>query len=206
MIRPDDLITAGRLGRAALEQLREDAWALPARDLEFTCRQTVNHMVNSLLMFATRVAVLESHHTGSVRSNDEAAPGTHLAYLVESSAAVLAHVVSLMPPGALAFHPSGLADGEGFLAMGTLEVLIHTYDVTSTVDHPFDPPDGLCAKVVERLFPWVDIDAAGRDALLWAAGRIALPDRPRQNDDWWVHAAPLSRWDGAVKTRSSHVG
>lgn len=206
MIRPGDLISAGRLGRAALERLREDEWEMPARDLEWSCRDTVNHMLNSLLMFATRVAVLEAHHTEDVRPHDERSPGRRLAYLVEPSAALLAQSVSLMPPGALAFHPSGLADGQGFLAMGILEVFIHTYDVTAGVDRAFDPPHDLAAKTVERLFPWVHVDVPGWDALLWAAGRIALPGRARQDDDWWIHAAPLSRWDGAVKTRSSHAG
>lgn len=32
--------------------------------------------------------------------------------------------------------------------------------------------------------------------LLWACGRIALPDRPALAPDWWTHPAPLDEMGG----------
>jgi hypothetical protein len=200
---PGDLIEAGKIGRSALEGVAGADWDRRAGDLEWSCRDCVNHMLDSLLLFAARTAVLETRHTEGTRNGDESNPPGHLAYLVEPCSAILAQTVSLMPPGARAFHPSGMADGEGFLAMGVLEVFVHTQDVVSGLGASFEPPAELCDEVVWRIFPWVDFRAGAWERLLWASGRVALPGHPRQDDDWWIHPAPLAEWDGTVKKRTS---
>jgi hypothetical protein len=58
-------------------------------------------------------------------------------------------------------------------------------------------------RVVRRLFPWAPTDVDPWQALRWACGRTALPDRPRLGPDWWVHCAPLAEWDGTIKRRTS---
>lgn len=202
---PGDLIEAGKIGRAALEAVADADWDRRATDLEWSCRDTVNHMLDSLLLFAARVAVLETRHTEGPRNGDPSNPAGHLAYLAEPCSAILAQTVSLMPSGARAFHPSGMADADGFLAMGVLEVFVHTQDVVSSLGGSFEPPPDHCDGVVDRIFPWVDLQASAWERLLWASGRVALPGHPRQDDDWWIHPAPLAEWDGTVKKRTART-
>jgi hypothetical protein len=72
----------------------------------------------------------------------------------------------------------GLADPEGFAAMGVVEVLVHAYDVARGLDLSFDPPADLCDRVLARLFPDAPTDTERWPTLLWATGRGALPGRP----------------------------
>jgi hypothetical protein len=49
-----------------------------------------------------------------------------------------------------------MADAEGFLAMGAVEVLLHTWDIATALGVPLAPPDhaeASAAKMVARLFP-----------------------------------------------------
>src|SRR2546425_988557 len=66
-----------------------------------------------------------------------------------------------------------------------------THIAQTFVWYPFD----LAAATVRRLFPWAPADCAPWQALLWANGRISLPDLPRP-ERWRWHCAPLSEWDG----------
>jgi hypothetical protein len=116
-------------------------------------------------------------------------------------AAVLADVVRAAPPAARAFHPAGVADPSGFAAMGCDEILVHTGDIATGLGIGFEPPAGLCARVLARLFPWAPGDAEPWPALQWANGRIGLPGHERQDADWYWHCAPLEEWDGTLARR-----
>jgi len=116
---------------------------------------------------------------------------------------VLAEVARAAPEGTRAFHPGGMTDVPGWLSMACEEVLIHTDDIAQGLGLTFRPPDDLSARIVSRLFPWAQIDPDPWDALRWAAGRIALPDRERLDPNWGWHPAPLSEWDGSIKRRTS---
>ncbi len=118
-------------------------------------------------------------------------------------AAVLARVCEASPPGARAWHPAGMADAEGFLAMGCDEILVHTFDIATGLGVGFHPPDELCAKIVARLFPWTSIEASAWEALLWSNGRVALPGLERLDENWYWWCAPLEGWDGEIKRRTS---
>jgi hypothetical protein len=63
--------------------------------------------------------------------------------------------------------------------------------------------DDLALPITRRLFPWAPNDVAPWAALRWAAGRAALPDRPRLGPDWYWHCAPLSEWDGTITKRTA---
>jgi hypothetical protein len=123
--------------------------------------------------------------------------------IVEALAAVLAEVARAAPPEARGYHGAGMADAEGFVAMGCEEILIHTADIAQGLGLSFRPPDELTARVLRRLFPWAPTDGDPWAELRWASGRIALPDRPRLGPDWYWHCAPLAEWDGTVKKRSA---
>lgn len=52
----------------------------------------------------------------------------------------------------------GLADAEGFTALGVAEVLLHTHDLVSGLELPYQPPDlDLCARVIDRLHPDLEL-------------------------------------------------
>jgi hypothetical protein len=103
---------------------------------------------------------------------------------------VLAHVIDGVPPGQRGFHPDGLSDASGFAAMACDEILVHTRDAALGLGLDYEPSEVLSGAVLRRLFPWAPRDEDPWSSLLWANGRIALPDRPRQVG-WHRHSAPL---------------
>jgi hypothetical protein len=133
------------------------------------------------------------------RTEDPAQPPAELLPAVCSLASLLVEVMRAAPPGTRAFHSAGLADVQGFIAMGCDETLIHTADIALGLGHPFRPPDDLCARVVARLFPWAPDGHTGWETLRWANGRAPLPDHDRLGPDWSWHCAPLTEWDGTFK-------
>src|SRR5260370_40023541 len=80
---------------------------------------------------------------------------------------VLLEVVKAAPAGVRAWHPQGMADVSGFIALGCSEILIHTSDITQAFNAAFDPPDDLCERVARRLFAWAPGNVDGWPALRW---------------------------------------
>jgi hypothetical protein len=126
-----------------------------------------------------------------------------LLLVVDGMAAVLAELIRAAPPGTRAFHPAGMADPEGFAAMGCVETLIHTDDVAQGLRLACRPPADLAERVVRRLFPWAPNDEEPWATLRWACGRAPLGERPRLDPDWYWQCAPLDEWDGTVKRRTA---
>ncbi len=199
----DDLLLAVRTARDALSPLANADWSTPAGELEWDAWSTLDHVARALLFYsahlvtrATRRLPTDHRHAAELTAMD-------LLDVVEWRASLLTHVIATVPPDARAWHSRGMADPSGFRVMGCDEVLVHTYDIARGFGRPFQPPADLCRRVLERLFPWAPTDAEPWPALLWANGRIALPDRPRLADDWSWQCAPLAEWDGSIKTVST---
>ena len=76
-----------------------------------------------------------------------------------------------MPLGVRAFHRTGLPNVEGFIAMGSAEILLHGYDAVVGMDAEFNPDDALCKRVLGHLFPKASQDGSGWLTLLWATER-----------------------------------
>jgi hypothetical protein len=133
-----------------------------------------------------------------VRNCDPSLSVPELLTVVGALAAVLAEVARAAPAGTRAFHPAGMADASGFIAMGCTEILIHTDDIAQGLARPFRPPDDLTARVLTRLFPWAPSDGDPWLRLRWATGRAGLPERERLGPDWYWHCAPLEEWDGTI--------
>jgi hypothetical protein len=202
-VTPDDLRTVAALGRAALEPALDKDWTVLAREMEWTCRQTLDHLPDALGFYAANLATRATGPRPHPRNGDPARSVAELLLVLESAAAVLAAVAEAAPPGTRAFHPAGIADAEGFLAMGCAEILLHTDDIAAALGVPFEPPAGLCARITRRIFPWAPAEGGQWDALRWAGGRIALPDRLRLDANWWWHCAPLEEWDGTINRRTA---
>ena len=203
LLTPEDVIAAAGLCREALSPALAADWSAPAGDLTWSCRRTLDHVPDALALYAGHLAARATRRLPSVRNGDPARSPEELLTVVGVSAAILADVARAALPDARGYHGAGMADAEGFVAMGCEEIMIHTDDIAHGLGLTFQPPDELAGRVLRRLFPWAPTDGEPWATLRWASGRIALPDRERLGPDWYWHCAPLSEWDGTIRTRSS---
>ena len=200
---PQDLITAASVCRETLQPALDRDWSARAGDLEWDCRRTLDHIVDTLFLYTAYLDSRARERLDPPRNGDPTASPERLLTLVDTAAAMLAELASAAPEGTRAFHPAGMANVSGWIGMGCTEMLIHTDDIAQGLGLTFRPPDDLSARIVARLFPWAPADGDPWASLRWAAGRAALPDRERLGPDWYWHCAPLAEWDGTVKKRTA---
>ncbi|WP_218012347.1 maleylpyruvate isomerase N-terminal domain-containing protein [Micromonospora sp. WMMA1996] len=193
-VTADDLDRAAGAVAATLGSVTGADWSRSAGGLEWTCRQTVEHLADTLLSYAAQVVSRPVDRFVRLAAVVEADAGPdELVECVTCAAGLLAFAVRGTPAGVRAFHPSGQADPAGFAAMGVAEVLLHGEDVAAGLGVAVDPPRPVCARVVARLFPDVAPGLADTDpwaALRWCAGRLDLPARPRRHA-WQWRGAPI---------------
>ncbi|HEY7067755.1 MAG TPA: hypothetical protein VII06_40240 [Chloroflexota bacterium] len=202
----DDLRTAAAACRAALAPALDRDWEARAGPLEWSCRRTVDHVVDALVLYAAHFAMRARERLPRVRSGNPDLAPAELLTAVEIAAAVLGDVVRAAPPAARGWHAAGLADGSGFVGMACTEMLVHTGDVAEGLGQPFAPPADLAARVLARLFPWAPTDGDAWARLRWACGRAPLDDQDQLAPDWYWHCAPLAEWDGTIKKRTIPPG
>jgi mycothiol maleylpyruvate isomerase-like protein len=194
-VTADDVTEAVRLSLAALRGVPDSRWDLPAGDLAWTCWETAEHLADDLFAYALQLgprtpSVAEVVPVSFRRERPDAPAntifvgrdkgGAGLLQVLEACGALLAAMVRVTPPEVRSHHGFGASDPEGFGAMGVVETLVHTYDLVAGLGlPPLDPPAGLCARTLHRLFPDAPADAEPWPALLWCTGRIELPGRPR---------------------------
>jgi hypothetical protein len=192
----DDLLLAAGVAVECLAGAIEPDWEAPAGPLPWSCRETVDHVIDTLFWYSVLLATEARGPLPAPRRGDPSGKPRFLLTTMRGAATVLATVVRAADPSVRAFHTVGMADPEGFTAMGCDEILVHADDVARGLGITFEPPADLCAAVLERLFPWAPTDDDPFAELLWANGRVALADRPRLAPDWSWHCAPLDEWDG----------
>ena len=203
---PDDLIWAATVCRDALTPALDADWSVVAGDLTWDCRRTLDHVPDTLVFYAGPLATRATARVTPLRNGDPERSVGELLTVVGEAAAILAAVVRAAPAETRAFHPAGMADAEGFLAMGCVEVLIHTDDIARGLGLGFRPPDDLTRGVVRRLFPWAPDEGDPWAALRWACGRVGLGERERLGPDWYWQSAPLAEWDGTIRKRTAPPG
>jgi hypothetical protein len=173
-------------------------WSVPAAELEWSCRQTIEHVADDMVLYAALVtARAKSRYPAMlVRLDEDAAPPDYLEVLA-ASGRILSTVIRAMPPEVEVWHTSGFADPEAMAAMGVAELVLHAHDLCLGLGLPWTPPAGLSARVLGRLFPRVALERPttadggvdGRPAdwatLLWATGRISTPTRARLSSWRW---------------------
>ena len=186
-------------------QLTRD-WHAPAAVGSWDCWETVEHIGDSLLYYATQLVPVRESIAGAypfdyfakraggpegiVFANpDRGAAG--LLRVLNACGGLLSALVRAAPPGHTAHHMWGHADAEGFAAMGVVEVLAHLFDVAAPLQIDWPAPDDVCARTLARLFPDAPMQTPPAATLLWATGRGPLPGRPPL-DEW--------RWYGAPRT------
>lgn len=205
-VTADDVAISVRLAVETLAEAPADGWDRRAGSLSWTCWETTEHIADGLFYYGAQIGRTPPPRPGPVPFTWEpkrsGGPGgsvfadrdkgpAGLLEVVDACGALLTAVVRTTSPDARGHHVFGLADTEGFAAMGVLEVLAHTHDVAAGMNLPWHPPAALCGRVLTRLFPEVSPAGDLWQTLLWATGRAELPDRP-QRTKWQWHAAPTT--------------
>lgn len=208
IMKTDDMTTAARLSAALLGSAVGADWDTKAKDLDWSCRRTLDHIIDSMLLYASAVAIraTERSHWIPPRNGDPGASISELLATLESSAAMLELVCAASPPPVRAFHPSGLSNADGFRAMACSEILTHTDDIARGLGLIWVPSDDICERILQRVFPWAPdaAECSNRwDVMRWCCGRAALPIRARLDEKWWWHAAPIAEWDGTRNQRTA---
>jgi hypothetical protein len=190
---------------SALKDALDRDWRIPAGGLDWDCWETIEHVSDDLFAYAGQLALkrppLDGHvpfayqalHPGGPGNTifaDPSAGPAGLLEVLEACGTLLTAIVRTSPPETRAYHIFGVSDPEGFAAMGIVEVLVHTHDVTTGLGITWTPPADLCHRVLGRLFPHAPADTARWPTLLWATGRGDLPGLARL-DSW--------RWDGTPR-------
>jgi hypothetical protein len=166
--------------------------------------ETLEHLADDLLTYALRFGLAQPMGAprvplrvsrdrpdgpADVIFGDPEAGPEGLLTVVEACGGLLATVVDTAPATTLAPHVFGASDPEGFAAMGIVETLVHTHDITWGLDRFREPRQDLSERVLARLFPDVPVIDTPWSTLLWATGPIETPERPRRTDRRW-HGAP----------------
>ncbi|MGN9789900.1 maleylpyruvate isomerase N-terminal domain-containing protein [Streptomyces sp. OZ13] len=203
-VTADDLDNAVQLAVAALREVPATAWDGNAGTLEWTCWETVEHLADDLFAYAVQLGprtppldrevpfAYESRRPGGPANSvhaDRAAGPDGLLQVLEAGGALLVAMARTTSPQVRSHHVFGASDPEGFAAMGIVETLVHTHDIADGLGLTWEPPAGICSRVLARLFPDAPADAAPWSALLWCTGRTDLPGRPRPAT-WRWHGAP----------------
>jgi hypothetical protein len=202
-VTPDDVRTAARWLADGIAWSPDSAFDAQAGPVRWSCWATAEHVVDDLLAYALQVAGLprlDYLPLAGPRGEDEIAHVKRdagpvgLAEVIVAGGELLAAQVTVQPATARAYHPYGLADPEGFAAMGVVEILVHGRDILQGLTGVAPAlPDALSGRVLARLFPDLPAAALGMapgDALVWATGRSEAPGLPRRTR--W-------RWDANVR-------
>jgi hypothetical protein len=174
----------------ATEPAVDDDWSVPAGDLDWSCRRTAGHIADDLFSYASQVIAQPVQGYLPIEAVLEpAASISEILRAVSMCGEILRLAVDAAPSDARGWHPAGTSDPDGFAAMGVVETLVHTYDITRGLGLEWTPPGRLSEPVLARLFP----NAPGGDpaqVLLYCTGRAPLPGLARQLE--WA-------WDSSVR-------
>lgn len=172
-------------------------WSARAEGLDWSCLETAEHIAGVLVAYAGQLTgrATDTWVPFEVTFDEGSGPADAIS-VIESTGGLLSAVVRTTPPGVRAYHPYpyGSADATGFAAMGTTELLLHTYDIGHALGLDTEPPAALCEAVLAWLFP-KDMPARTPDeqwaTLLWATGRGSLAGRPRRSAWRWHNALSI---------------
>ena len=200
-----DVNLAVALAADTLATALDQNWHVPAGTLDWDCWETVEHMADDLFAYAAQLGPRKppqnTHVPFAWQAKREGGPtattfadpeggNAGLVQMLEACGAFLAALVATSAPETRAYHAMGLADPEGFAAMGIVEVLVHMHDVAAGLHVDWSPPDDLCDRVLHRLFPEAPTDTERWPTLLWSTGRGEIAGREQIVGQWRWHAAP----------------
>lgn len=191
-----------RTVRLAVDALRPapiELWDRQAGPMECSCWEAVDHLCTALFRYASRFG-LRTPPTDRSIAIDPGPRGQIILdrkvgaplEVVESMGSLLVAMLGTAGPEWRAWHIWGVADPEGFAAMGVVETGVHAWDLAQGLGLEWRLPDELCAPALARLFPEAPSETDPWATLLWATGRGELPGHGRRSPEWNWHSAPLS--------------
>jgi hypothetical protein len=198
----EDLESTVSAATAALLEVVDRDWTVPASGLTWTCRGTIEHVADDLFAYAGQIATSKPEVTTYVafdfHADREGEPqcavhakrdrgNAGLVQILDACGGMLSALARTRPVDVRGWHPSGVSDPHGFAAMGTVEVLLHLYDVAEPLGLEWDPRPDVVRRVLGRLFPKAQSGGDPWEILLQVTGRD--PERPV--DTW--------QWDGTVR-------
>lgn len=161
--------------------------------MDWTSRQVVDHLCNTLAFYTNHVVTSAQQHQPRIRSLGEAElSDAELARTVPAWVRLLGAALRDAEPGAAAWHPLGMTDEEGFLALACNELVIHASDVARAHGAEPEVDEDFCRRLLDRLFPLAapPADEEAWQVLLWANGRPSVTGRLPQKS-WRSHPRPL---------------
>jgi hypothetical protein len=190
----DDLDLAVDTLSAALRPTLDRDWSVTAGVMERDCWHVAEHIGDALLSYGGQlVARPDGRYVRFLAKADDGASPAEVLEFAEAGGRILAATIRTATPDVRGYHPTGLADPEGFAGMGCVETLIHGEDIAGALGAALDPPRDLCERLLIRMFPHATDDVAGLDpwtALRWYSGRLRLADR-QPSARWVWRAEPL---------------
>jgi len=183
--------------------LPDQEWTEPGIATPWTPLRTLDHLVDTLLLYSGYVARRATARIQPPRNGDPSLPASELMDAFRLGTVILTAVLDDLEEGQRVFHPSGLADRTGWIGMACTEILVHTFDATRPAPGESRTVNTLCDDVVDRVLPWAPPGFPGWDRLLWATGRAGLGELRPEPADWWWQSAPLAEWDGTARRRTS---
>ncbi|WP_067170391.1 hypothetical protein [Microtetraspora niveoalba] len=183
---PDLLSAVADECLAVLLKGADQDWSRPAGGLDWTCRQTLDHLALGLVGYAgPLIARPRDRYITLFASLDAHAPVPACLEGIGIAASLLGATVRDTAADVRAWHPWGHSDAAGFAAMGITELAVPTYDMTRTLGLSWTPPGDPSAAVLDRLFPDAPSGHDPSATLLWCTGRIPLPGLPRRTEWQW---------------------
>lgn len=174
---------------AVLRTAVDRDWSgVKAGRLDWTCRDTAEHISSDLIAYAGQLAGrAQSAYVPFEITLDEGTDNEGLLHVIETTGALFSAAIRTTPHEVRAFHPYPFrsANREGFAAMGIAEVLLHTHDIAEGLGLAYEPPAELAEFVLTTIFPHVRPGPDHWRTLLWATGRGDLPGRPPVTEWRW---------------------
>jgi uncharacterized protein (TIGR03083 family) len=190
-VTASDLDAATATLSDALAPVVDRDWSIATGTGELNAFRTAEHLGDCLLSYAAQLLSRRSDGYVAFEAalTAQATAADALEFAV-TGAGLLVATVRTTGPEVRGYHPTGMADSEGFAGMGIVEILVHGEDIARGLGVALVPPADVCARTLERMFPEVDVDAEPWTALLWATNRVRLPGlEPRVG--WRWRGAPL---------------
>jgi hypothetical protein len=157
----DDLYALSDLVAVAWTSAADRDWSVQAGTVEWSCTKTADHAVDCVYAPAFFLASRKLDGYPDVGLDLEIGPDADPARLVQSlgiATRVLAAVVNDAGPEARAviFRRPEILTGapQDFLPRGAMELILHSHDVCTGLDVPFEPPADLCHRLREHTRPW----------------------------------------------------
>lgn len=157
-------------------------WSVPAGSLEWSCWQTVDHMIDCVFSYAFQLAsraqsgFLPFHELHAMA---EAKP-SELVKGLRGIAGLFSGLLGSVPGEAEASDGVFMLDVDDWAVRAAYEMLLHTHDVVVGLGTRFDPPSSMCAWVIASPKLWMlDRTIASKftnpwEALLAGAGRTPV--------------------------------